>query len=692
MKTKLLTTLACIAVAAAATGCDDGSSSDRDARRARSGLLTRAESCDHLLAMLKADATAKMNDQIDEQIYWVESYDGGFGFAEDGGTATSGSGGGASVGAPENGAGGGSPEHSETNVQVEGVDEADMVKTDGNHLYVLQGQELTVVDAWPTSSLGVGSSTAIEGSPYEMFVTEDQAVVFSFVDGAELLPSESQGACPDYGYYGEGCGRWMPFTKITVLSMDGSAPQVTAEHYLEGSYRSARRIGDAVRVVLNDYGQRGPAVQTYPSYDPSLDYTDTGAMIDALERLRRRNQVVIASSTLADYLPHQLVRDGGTTEEVAPSCGDYYVPGSGSTRYGLTTIASLDLGDAKDVTTTRVLGEAHHIYQSADSLYIAGQSWDGFRVDAWESDVPVSVTSTYLHRFDLEQDPSTPTYVATATVPGRINDQFSIDQHEGALRVVTTEQLASKTEWTSQNDLFTFDLDLKPLAEVIGLAPGESVFSARFVGDRGYVVTFRQVDPLFVFDLSDPSAPQALAELKIPGFSTYMHPIEEGDYLLTIGRDGDDTGVVGAPALQIFDVREPTSPVLLHKHVLEDGWSEAGHDHRAFTFYGGMLAIPYTSWDADGYTSSVKLFDVDVEAGITPRGEVDHSGFFPVAEPDAMDPWCWSQQAIVRRGVFIEDYLYSVSNGGVIVSDLATMASVASLDFDPEVQSYCSYY
>ncbi len=230
---------------------------------------------------------------------------------------------------------------------------------------------------------------------------------------------------------------------------------------------------------------------------------------------------------------------------------------------------------------------------------------------------------------------------------------------------------------------------LQIAGRISGLAPNEQIYSARFVGDRGYMVTYRQVDPLFVVDLSDPYNPELKASLKIPGFSEYMHPLGS-DHLLTIGRDGTDDGQVLDTALQVFDVTDAADPKLIHKHVLPPGYSEAERNHKAFTFYQGKLAIPTYRYSYDGnysFSSTLDLFKVDVSDGISPMGSVDHSSFFG----DLTDPYCYPYSVSVRRGVFIDDYIYSISEGGVLVSPTADVNNpVASLAFaQPELDPSC---
>ncbi len=681
MNTKLVLPLLSLLPVAmvTATGCGDSEPAPRGPFVARSAELHQAESCDDLLAQLKRDASVKMNDAINRNLYWLNERTSDVADGEGSSSASTGSG--SSAGAQDDGA----PEHSETNNQVEGVHEADIVKTDGFHLYVLHEGELAIVNAWPLDTFGLGSTTPIEGSPIEMFVHEGNAVVFSRVSSDDGLLSCAEG---DWRCYRD-------FTKVTVIGIDGTQTEVKGEQYLQGYYSSSRRIGNQVRLVTTDWSSNRLDLEYYPNEVDYDRYDDVDYMTARYETLRRQNQAVIDAATLEDFLPHQFVRDGGQLSEVPRSCGDYYVPTAGTSEYGRTSIASFDLTQpTAPAQATHITGQSWTVYASQDNLYVAGASWNDHRwIWAYQSETPLSVTSTLVHKFST--DTAKPTYVGSARVPGRLNDQFSLDERDGVLRLVTTDRLVSKDEWTSENDLFLLGEDMLPIGEVTGLAPGEAVYSTRFVGDRGYVVTFRQIDPLFVFDLKDPRQPKLMAELKIPGFSTYMHPIAGGDYLLTIGRDGDDDGTVGEPALQLFDVRDATNPVLKHKHVLSGGWSEAAYNHKAFTFFGSKLAIPTAEWTSQGMESNLQLFDIDVEQGISPHGSVSHSGFFDevvVDDGTYYDEWCMSYQGRVRRGVFIDDSIYSISRGGIVVNNTATMTEEARLPLPFEAENFCYYY
>jgi hypothetical protein len=351
------------------------------------------------------------------------------------------------------------------------------------------------------------------------------------------------------------------------------------------------------------------------------------------------------------------------------------------------------------LSEAQIMGGVQTIYSTADAMYLAGQVWPDPMWRLGLSDEPVSLTATHVHKFDLVSNPAAPAYVASGSVPGQVHNQFSLDEHDGLLRVATTDS-QSAADFTQQvNNVFVLGRNLAALevvGQATGLAPGETIQSARFVDDRGYVVTFRQMDPLFVLDLANPSAPTVVAEISIPGFSEYMHPIENGQYLLTVGRDGSTTGTNGDLALQIFDVRNAGAPALTHKTVLPSAWSEAEANHKAFTYYQGMLAIPVSGYDYySGWASRLELFSIDVAQGIAELGAIDHTSFFNGVGELGYD-YCGGAYyfgADVRRGVFIEDAVYAISYGGVTAHALTNLSvPLASVPMPPLGPNDCPYY
>jgi uncharacterized secreted protein with C-terminal beta-propeller domain len=803
-------------------GCGSSASTDQPTGATRASLH-RAKSCGDLLGDFKADATFKLNKAVDRQIEAINKCISKYGDVQQcayyGGYANFGSGGGGLATGAAEGDAKATPQappsndrassYSETNTQVKGVDEADIVKNDGKNLYVLHGRSFKVLNAWPANELKELTSTDVEGSPSEMFVADGKVVVYSQVNGADIF--KAAGVTPktqyqDYVYYPGGGGGvassdarapgypgapnpstgepYVPLTKITVMSLDANGnTQVTREVYFEGGYLDSRRVGPHVRTVLQGYAH-GPKLlysvyELYPQpqYDPNTgaqigpqpDYPKTGsAMIAALNQLRSENLSRINASTLDMWLPYTFVKNGATVSAQTVACEDFYVPTVGTTESGITEVASLDLSDPTAVPKeTAILGRADTVYGSADTLYLAAHAWiepplvwndggdvavsgGGGTAEATPGSAPAPAPApaqdpvpgtkslrplttptqtggvytyptneTHIHKFEFKSDPKFPNYQASGSVPGNVKNQFSLDDKDGFLRIATTENRIYvdangkyvSPEFTdpsnpqpitrpnSVNHVFTMAQN-GPWLDIAGnvgdLAVNEQIYSVRFVGNRGYVVTFRQVDPLFVVDLAQPAAPTVLAALKIPGFSEYMHPLDE-NHLLTIGRDANAQGRTQGLSLQIFDVTNGASPVLQHKFAYtgaEYGSSEAEYDHKAFTYFAdrNLLAFPYfsNSYTNGTYTtkSTLELFKVDLASGFAKVGAIDHTALVQ----NNPNGYCGGYFGpSVRRGVFMENFVYSISYGGVIVKDSNNLAAAGTQLALPSPQTNQGY-
>jgi hypothetical protein len=737
--------------------------------------LQKMTSCDELTAALRADALSKMNRRIDAEVQAIKAGYGNYGYDERFASA----GGGAALGAgPTNnaavsaaaGSGTGAasmatppPAHSNTETQVKGVDEADIVKTDGNFLYVLHGNEFLIVDSWPATSLAMTSSTPIDGEPLEMFVDSGQAVVFSHVDGTAIYAAAGVTPRPEYsdvyspGVYGVGVagggggapvaavgapaggalavprggGGYPPgyypneLTKVTVLAISTGQATVTREMYFEGSYLTSRRVDSLVRVILSG-GVHGPAIDYSPTFPTPSAPTTTGyaapttdQQIQAWEDLRRKNQAAIAATTYADWVPVAFARSGGQVGTIPTACDSFYIPTTGTAELGLTQIASFDLSSpSHSPQGAAILSAVSTVYGNTESIVLAGQAY----VDPWTlreayayssyagqngpPPIPVQTLSyTTLHVFDLLSDPSIPRYTGSGTVPGDVKDQFSIDENSGIVRVTTTEQRSGPPlpsgkqnrvshvyALTDQRGRFSISGDAGEIA------PGEQLYATRYVGDKAYVVTWNVTDPLFVVDVSNPYAVKVLGQVQIPGFSTYIHPLD-ATHLLTIGRETDSTGhqhTTGGYwfgiALQVFDVTNPLAPMLQYKYVYDGGdyaTTESMDNHKAFTYFDDkkLLAFPYEhqgSYGSTGQSSTLEVFQVGVAEGINKVGSVSHAGLLATL-PNGDYGYCGGYyDGAVRRGVFIGDYVYSISYGGIIASPVASLATpTATLQLGP---------
>jgi uncharacterized secreted protein with C-terminal beta-propeller domain len=375
-------------------------------------------------------------------------------------------------------------------------------------------------------------------------------------------------------------------------------------------------------------------------------------------------------------------RVGATTAhaERMHSCTELYRPKDPS-HFNVLSLVNLDL-DSGETSATGLLSDGWTVYASQDNLYIGQTSW------WWWWGWGDMNLSTRIHKFSLS-DGDEPTYVASGEVRGWTYDQFAFSEYNDHLRVTTTDVDwwwgvgQSDEDVEPGNNLFVLgDNDngaLKVVGSVEGYAPGERIMAARLMGDVGYVVTFEQTDPLFTFDLSDPEAPHLKGELTMPGFSSYLHPLGE-DHLIGIGRDGNEDGQTFGVAINVFDVSDLTKPALTHQLTLNTGdwaWSEALWDHHAFTYHRGILSIPFYSYEDGQPFSGLVALSVN-EDGISEVGRVNHRSL--VADSECLyakyydydnsvcNDWAW--YASVRRSIYIEDNLFSLSNYGLKVNDL----------------------
>lgn len=668
--------------------------------------LQQAKTCGEVLDAIQEDALAKVDLELDAFVN--DSFYGGGGRVVFDGVAESGEDFGSPAAPTANAGDAGAPSGvSDTNRQVASVDEADIVKVggEGTKLYVIRGNGFYEFDSWPAAATAKVSDLEIEGNAIEMFVDGDRAVVFSNVYGIEALDDGDLcyggGGGPEPAIdFAEGdlyyaCGR--SYVKTTVVSLETDTPEVIREIYVDGYYTSSRRHDGIVRAVVQTNMQQPAEVpQLWEILYNEEPYPQTRDEEKSRARLwAAAAKAAILETTLDQWLPVWGERVDGEIQEQSPQCADFYSPAPGFTDYGMTQILGIDIADGGEATITSILGWASQVYANAETLILTQPDYGWYDHD-------IDHDRTAVHRFAVSFEQQRTPYQASGFVPGIVSDQFSIDEREGVIRIATTRttwvQTNNDAVWVppvTDNFVSTLGIDEGQLT-VTGatppLAEGERIFSARFIGDLGYIVTFRQVDPLFAIDLSDPKNPRVLGELKIPGFSDYMHPLGD-DHLLTIGRDIDEeTQFDNGTALQIFDVSDPTKPVQTFKALVGDGFSEANHNHKAFNFYSdeGLLAFPFVSYGGS-FSSTLELWDVSATTGFSRRGSVDHSTLVmngcdwtpPIDGPFETEAFYYQCEYLpqVSRGVFIDEYIYSISHGGVMVhhvNDLTTDIATAT--------------
>ncbi|MBI2145544.1 beta-propeller domain-containing protein [Candidatus Woesearchaeota archaeon] len=566
-----------------------------------------------------------------------------------------------------------SSDYSTTNIQVEGVDEADIVKSDGKHIYAISGSKLIIVDAYPAENARIVSETAITGQPLEMFVNGDKLAVFSH----------------EYGYYAAETGNAKPtimprrrpdfnrdVTHISIYDIaQREKPELARTITIRGNYRDSRMIGNYVYAIANQpvYYSEGP-------------------------------------------VPLPAITASGIEKEVAAQ--DIYYFDHPYYGHSYTNIIAVNIQDDNEAHASKTyLGEGtQNIYVSEGNIYLTGT--------AYGQDVPVlkaaataanpvlgkvvspspiapPVETTTIQKIAIDKDRIE--YKGEGSVPGHILNQFSMDEHEGYFRIATTIGQAWNRQQPSQNNIYVLDGNLRTVGKVEDLAPGESIYSARFLGDRAYLVTFKKVDPLFVVDLSVPEEPKVLGKLKIPGYSDYLHPYDE-NHIIGIGKEaveaeeGDFAWYQGVK-LALFDVSDPENPREVSKFNIGDRGtdSEALHDHKAFLFSKDkkLLVIPVllAEIDENDYANGkvpphaygeftwqgAYVLNLDLDNGFSLNGKVTHLDNEEGKQQLLMSGYYFGSGHSIKRSLYIDDVLYTISDSKVKMNDLGSMEEVGSI-------------
>jgi uncharacterized secreted protein with C-terminal beta-propeller domain len=583
-----------------------------------------------------------------------------------------------------------------TNTQVAGVDEADFVKNDGTRIFVLSGDTLYINQSWPAAELKTVSKVRIHGWPREMFLDDkNHVVVFSSI----WSPYPFDRRLGDVYCLSLDCGYYSANTvKVTVIDVANlAAPVVQQEYYLPGYYSSSRRIGSSVRVVLSDDFRWPEGLQWWPTYTDAGLYQDASRFAAAVDELIAQNEKIIRAASLHDWLPTGVRKlEDGSEIELGYACSDFS-RSNAPTRLGLLTVATLNLDTPGEMTRTSVVAEAGELYASQKHLYVANRHW-------WWWPEPGQADYTYLHKFDIT-DPDRAVHVASGGVDGHIVDQFSMDENAaGYFRVATTiaTRIEDSNQWWGRietTNRVSVLGEQSGALEVIGqtpdLAKGERITSSRFFEDKGFVVTFRQVDPLFTLDLKEPTNPRVVAELKVPGFSTYLHPLD-ADHLLTIGTYIDPANTWQSRSLQlaIYDVADLANPKQTFTQNVGTayGWSEAQSEHKAFNYFPArkLLAIPFHDYlvnQTDYWTSFVsdlRVFGVDAATGFTPKGALSMKDVYVTYNDYG---WSYYWAPWVRRSVMADQFVYAISDAGIRVADVANLSQpLGTVTFQKAVQ------
>ncbi|HJM28519.1 MAG: beta-propeller domain-containing protein [Acidimicrobiales bacterium] len=503
-----------------------------------------------------------------------------------------------------------------TNVQELGVDEPDILKTDGDRILVVNNGILSYIAV----NGGNGSLTdqiEIKSNAYgfELFIQGDRAFLLAniynyFYD--DPMPDEDGVSIED----GELAMDVMPFeyAKLTaqIIEVDLSDPfnlEIAGQMSISGSYLSARLVGDTVRMAVNSAPSNLEWV--YPSGPGSED------------RATRFNRELIEETSLEDWVPTYELSKGATTSS-GPllQCDQIHQP-SAFAGFDVLSVLSFDLSEGLTPGGgVGVLASGQTVYSSLDRFYIATTKWAEDEVTEGDFTTWSDSYTTDIHAFSIGVG-NPAEYVASGQVDGTLLNQFSMDEYGQRLRIVTTTGSPWSEQDLSESQLVVMEEQgdiLVEVGQVGGLGKGESLYSVRLLDEIGFAVTFRQIDPFYVLDLSDPLNPLVVGELKIPGFSTYLHPIDN-NFVLGIGQNATDEGRVLGLKVSAFDVSDPSNPIEVSTWTRNDTNSPAEYDHRAFQIRDRLAVLPLQSWSGDG---SAVLLEIQQNGEIIEVGEISH--------------------------------------------------------------------
>ncbi len=549
--------------------------------------------------------------------------------------------------------------YSTTNVQVSGIDELDRVKTDGTYLYVASADTVAIIRAYPPSAMAVvarismgnsgGGTYPTVGHVVGLFLNEGRlAVLFASYAGIGYTTP----AQPSTALRPSIAPTFLQSVKVSIYDLTRiDEPRLLYTQSVSGSPLSARMANAIVYVIAGDYIQREGLQFPKPALASRMN-----------------------DGAWTYHLPTTCAGDRCSSLDV----GSIHYDPENTQASSFTNLLAVDSGTGNSKTTSVITGPASIVYMSPAALYLAFPKWGGDVFPAGGPRLlgpvvqgPRTVPSTTLYK--LLAEGINVRVVARGDVEGTPLNQFAFDERGGYLRIAT--MVASLGLGSpSVSNVYVLDGNLRVTGGLKGLAPGERIFAARYVGELLYLVTFRQVDPLFVIDLANPNQPKVLGELKVLGLSNYLQPVDK-DHLLGIGWENHTVKV------SLFDVSDSTNPVEASKFsVGVPSGSPAEWDHHAVLFDGsmGLLVIPVDIW---GYgapassspkpvaaTTGAYVFKVAAGSGISLRGIISHQG-----------------GAEIQRSLYIGEYLYTISNALVKSNALGDLSEVNSVAYGPAV-------
>lgn len=592
---------------------------------------------------------------------------------------------------------------SKTNIQVAGVDEPDIVKTDGTFLYIVTANKVIIIRATPVANASIEATITIAENLtiQNIFVDGTRLVVFaqSFINYPLLYEynidaTKKESDMSSIPWYSS------PDTYIKIFDLTSiNTPEAVKEIIIGGYFSNARLIGDYIYVITTQYTYNTQTLDDTVSIVPRVTVDQQPLdipladiyYVDSPEKSSTLTNIISVNIHNDEELVHAKTYLLGTSQIVYVSQDNIYITYSTWSYYDYTQLQGLLDDVIMPILPDRIREQLQSVqtfdlqdYQKQEITFwilqnYASESMSESQKKEVLRDLIRQTEQTIIHRLQINNGEIT--YMTQGSVPGYINNQFSLDEYNGQLRITTTIQGSSVSyifgSISPETNLYILDMELTIIGSLEDITPesGESIYATRFVGPLCYVVTFKQIDPFLVIDLSNPTTPRLLGELKIPGYSTYLHPYDE-THMIGIGRN--DSSV----KISLYDITEINTPIELSVYIIENNekedywWTEstALYEHKAFLFdkEKNLLVIPAGNWSQQ----SAYVFTVSLEDGLSLKGVITHD-----YESTQQDPtYYWGASAnSIERTVFINDVLYTISENMVKMNDLVSLDEINSI-------------
>lgn len=637
------------------------------------------------------------------------------------------------------------PEYSRTNVQVEGVDEADIVKNDDKYIYFASGNKVVIVDAYPAENAKIISEINMNSSIRGIFVNGDKLIAFGDEYYNYPMPMEMDTVAPESKISARPV-YYQPNSFIRIYDIsDRSKPVLARNITTSGSYFDSRMIGNYVYALTNEhvYGDNVPlplvmrdgiAVKSFPDIyyfpipDRSYNYVNIIAInLDGGEVSAKTYMMPYSQTTYVSknniYLTYQ--KWLGYSDFFDKILDEVIIPSVPFLKPKIAEIKGYNISSGSKLNEIQVALQDYMNSLTSEERNSMEKSMQE-RIIPVQREIDKERQKTYISKISISGKEIN--YEGQGAVPGSLLNQFSMDEYNGYFRIATTtnnnygfvqpmgiaarDAVPVPSVPTTTNNIYVLDSNMKTVGKIEGIAPGESIYSVRFMGNRAYMVTFKHVDPLFVIDLSNPSSPLILGKLSIPGYSDYLHPYDE-THLIGIGHEVDEsidankvhssdavyyTAIQGVK-ISLFDVSDVSNPVEMHKAVIGDRGttSLATTDHKAFLFDKNkqLLVIPVTvmerkqnqskNVDGDFTFQGAYVYRINLQE-LTLKGRITHMNSTEIADM-AMKGYWYGYGTEIQRSLYIGNTLYTLSNKMIKANSLDDLKEIKSVPLP-----YQNYY